>query len=111
MAEVVSVALADIDNAIVDLYTVPADKSAIVFSLYVANKDAAARTVTVTIVKAAGGITVQIAPAITVQPNQTLIVIGDSARVGLMEGDKVRVGAGTGTNVLDAFLSAMQEDV
>jgi hypothetical protein len=111
MAEVVSFATVDIDNVLVDVYTVPADKSAIVFSLAVCNKDASARLVDVKVVKAAGAVSAFLAFAISVQPGQTIFVLGDNMRQGLMEGDKIQARATTGTNVLDVIGSALEEDV
>lgn len=110
MAATKSFALANIDNALVDLYTVPASKSAIVIGVFVHNKTASAADIEVVLVKATGSVTVFIAQT-TLQAKQTLFPIGDPFRLGLEAADKIQVRATSGSNILDAGGSAIEEDV
>jgi hypothetical protein len=111
VAAVKSFAVANIDNVLADVYEVPASKSAIVFDLTICNKSGGDLLMDVTLIKATGSITVYLAFAVAIKAGQTIFVLGDTTRKGLMAGDKLQVRATTGTNVLDASGSVLEEDL
>jgi len=101
--------LANIDNALVTVYTCPASTVAFVHNLILANISGAAINVDVTYTKNASGVTTYLVFNAPIPAGGSLVVLGDNNKQAMQAADIIRVRATSGTNVLDCTGSVLEQ--
>ena len=101
--------LANIDNALVTVYTCPASTFSFVHNLILCNVGAVAITVNCTVRDVSAGITTFLVKAASIPVGGSLIVLGDNNKLALEETDFIQCGADSGTNVLDVTGSVLEQ--
>jgi hypothetical protein len=103
--------VANIDNALVDIYTCPPSTAALVHCLILCNIDASDIAVDVTVLDSSAGVTTYLVKGATVKAGGSLVVLGDNMKLALEASDKIQARATSGTNVLDVTGAVLEEGV